>query len=176
MMAIQTIVNRLGALLLGASEFTFATVVAANVLCIAPGSFAVARLRALPRALLWNQWLLFVSLAALYFALDQAPYWMHLLRLAFGNSDGDFYRFYLACFGAVLAVLGLPILCSGATRSTRPTTSRTSDSRARRSCARGRSAVRPRTARGSAGAVQRARAHCWKRGPRPRASASMRSG
>ena len=57
MMAIQTILNRLGALSLGASEFTFATVVAANVLCIAPGSFAVARLRALPRALLWNQWL-----------------------------------------------------------------------------------------------------------------------
>ncbi len=115
MMAIQTILNRLGALSLGASEFTFATVVAANVLCIALGSFAVARLRAFPRALLWNQWLLFASFAALYFALDQAPYWLHLLRLEFGTSDADFYGFHLAGFGAVLAVVGLPILCSGAT-------------------------------------------------------------
>ncbi|HKA15055.1 MAG TPA: fused MFS/spermidine synthase [Myxococcota bacterium] len=115
MMAIQTILNRLGALSLGASEFTFATVVAANVLCIALGSFAVARLRALPRVLLWNQWLLFASFTALYFALDQAPYWLHILRLAFGNSDADFYGFHLACFGVVLAAVGLPILCSGAT-------------------------------------------------------------
>src|SRR6185436_13458205 len=65
--------------------------------------------------LLWNQWLLFASFACLYLVLDQAPYWMHLLRLSFGNEDGDFYAFHLASLAAMLAAVGVPILFSGAT-------------------------------------------------------------
>ena len=44
MMAIQTVLTRLGGLALGASHFTFSMVVAVFVLCIALGSLAVAAL------------------------------------------------------------------------------------------------------------------------------------
>ena len=52
MMCLQTILNRIGALSLGASHFTFAMVVAVFVLCIALGSFAVSALRSIPPVLI----------------------------------------------------------------------------------------------------------------------------
>ena len=116
LMTIQTMLNRLGALSFGSSEFTFATIVALNVLCIALGSLAVTRLsRISPRLLLANQWLLAGLFALLYLVLDQAPYWAHVLRTYFGKEPSDFYAYYLSSFASMLVVLGPPIVLSGAT-------------------------------------------------------------
>ena len=76
MMCIQTTLNRIGALALGASHFTFAMVVAVFVLCIALGSFAVSALRRIPPALIaGSQWLLVGLLALLYFQLENTGYY-----------------------------------------------------------------------------------------------------
>ena len=57
MMTLQTALNRIGALALGASQFTFSMVVATFVLCIALGSFAVSALPRIPRRVLpASQW------------------------------------------------------------------------------------------------------------------------
>ena len=115
MMAFQTILNRLGALAFGSSQFTFATVVALNVSCIAIGSLAVTRWKHVPeRALATNQWLLFASAFLLYFVLDQLPYWAHVLRIQFGASDADFHAYHASALLAMLLVLGPPIVFSGA--------------------------------------------------------------
>jgi predicted membrane-bound spermidine synthase len=67
MMAIQTVLNRVGALSLGASQFTFSMVVAVFVLCIALGSFAVSALsRVRPAYLVASQWVLVGLLIPLY--------------------------------------------------------------------------------------------------------------
>jgi len=66
MMTIQTTVNRIGGLALGASHFTFAMVVAVFVLCLAIGSFGVSLLPRIPKtALPLSQWLLVGYLALL---------------------------------------------------------------------------------------------------------------
>jgi spermidine synthase len=115
MMCVQTVLNRVGALSLGASHFTFAMVVAVFVLCIALGSFAVS---ALPRVPAWlvagSQWLLVVLLAALYLPLQDAPYWAHALRALFRDLDAAFYPYFAGVFLATLAVLVVPIGLSGA--------------------------------------------------------------
>jgi len=116
MMTLQTAFIRLGGLSFGASEYTFATVVSVFVLCIALGSFAVAALRHVPAAALAiNQWLLAVGMLAVYFVLDDAPYWIHVLRTKFGSSGGDFYAYHLAGGAAFALLAGLPIALSGAT-------------------------------------------------------------
>jgi len=74
-MALQTVLIRLGGLALGASQFTFSTVVAVFVLCIALGSFAVSALRRIPSAaVVVAQVLLVALMGALYFVLPQATY------------------------------------------------------------------------------------------------------
>ena len=116
MMTIQTILNRVGALALGASQFTFSMIVACFVLCIALGSFAVSALRRIPPTLLpASQWLLVAILLALYPAIQDAPYWGHLLRSSFSNQDASFYPFHLAVFAAILGVFLVPLALSGAT-------------------------------------------------------------
>ena len=116
MMTIQTILNRVGALALGASQFTFSMIVACFVLCIALGSFAVSALRRIPPALLpVSQWLLVAILLALYPVIEDAPYWGHLLRSSFSNQDANFFPFHLAVFGAILGVFLVPLALSGAT-------------------------------------------------------------
>jgi len=51
MMALQTTFNRVGALAFGASQFTFASIVAVFVACIALGSLAVSAIGNIPRGL-----------------------------------------------------------------------------------------------------------------------------
>jgi len=115
MMSIQTVLIRLGGLSLGASHFTFAMVVAVFVLCIALGSFGVSALpRVGPRALQVCVWALGVLLAALYPVLQDAPYYTHVIRTFFQSRDADFYPFHLAVFGAILALLAVPVGLSGA--------------------------------------------------------------
>jgi predicted membrane-bound spermidine synthase len=113
-MTLQMIMNRIGALTLGASNFTFSMVVAIFVLSIALGSFAVAALRSVPVQLLpLSQWVLVVYLLALYPFVDDAPYWAHRLRTGF--SDDAFIGYHLALFAAGLAVFLVPLGISGAT-------------------------------------------------------------
>ena len=116
MMTVQTVLIRVAGLAFGSSHFTFAMVVAAFVLCIALGSFAVSALRSIPPAVIVaSQWCLVAALLVLYTQLEDAPYWVHVLRARFGTGDAEFYPYYLTAFAAVLAVLAVPILLSGAT-------------------------------------------------------------
>jgi predicted membrane-bound spermidine synthase len=117
MMAIQTVLIRLGAVAFGASQFTFSLVVAVFVLSIALGSFAVSALRRIPDWLLVaNLWTLVALLALLYTGLEDAGYWEHRLRTLFAPHDASaFVPFQLASFASILAVIVLPVAASGAT-------------------------------------------------------------
>jgi spermidine synthase len=116
MMTVQTVLIRLGGLAFGSSQFTFSMVVAVFVLCIALGSFAVSALPRIPKGLLVaTLWALVALLAAIHLRLDEAPYWAHALRSLFRANPAAFHPYYVAGFLAVLAVIGLPVLLSGAT-------------------------------------------------------------
>jgi len=115
MMALQTTLNRLGALAFGSSQFTFAMVVAVFVLCIAIGSLAVSALPRIPAGLaLGCAGLLVALLFPLYFVLADIVYWAHMIRVLFTRDDPAFYAYQLGTFLAMLAVLGVPIGLSGA--------------------------------------------------------------
>jgi spermidine synthase len=115
MMAVQTTLNRIGGLALGASHFTFAMVVAVFVLCIALGSLAVSLLSKIPPlVIVGSQWLLVLLLSWIYFALPDTPYYAHALRMIFRNDPASFYPFHFAVFISALAFLVLPIGLSGA--------------------------------------------------------------
>jgi predicted membrane-bound spermidine synthase len=116
MMTLETVLIRLGGFALGSSQFTFAMVVAAFVLCIALGSFAVSALPRVPAsALLVNQTLLAALLILLYALVPSAPYWAHVLRSLYTTVDAAFFPYYIAAFVCLLAVVGLPVALSGAT-------------------------------------------------------------
>jgi len=115
MMALQTTFNRVGALAFGASQFTFALIVAVFVACIALGSLAVSMIGNIPRGLVvGSQWLLVLLLFPLYLAMEDAAYWAHVIRILFYPSDTAFYAYYLLNFQAVFLVLFVPIGLSGA--------------------------------------------------------------
>src|SRR5271157_3751925 len=115
MMCVQTVLNRVGALSFGASHFTFAMVVAVFVLCIALGSLGVSALpRVPPLLVVGSQWLLVLLLGALYFGLEDAPYWAHVLRTLFRDMNVNFYPYHGMAFLGMLAVLAIPIGLSGA--------------------------------------------------------------
>jgi predicted membrane-bound spermidine synthase len=115
MMALQTTLNRIGALALGASSFTFAMVVAVFVFCIALGSLAVSALPRVPRRLLLHtQWLLFLLLLLVYLGVPDAPYAAHVIRTLFQGVDAAFYPFHAFVFVGLAAVLAVPIGLSGA--------------------------------------------------------------
>ena len=113
---LETVLIRVGGLSMGSSQFAFAMVVAVFVLCIALGSFAVS---ALPRIgthlLLAAQWTLAALLLALYPALQNAPWAVHIVRGWFRDLDGAFYPYQIAVFLGALAVLAVPVGLSGAT-------------------------------------------------------------
>lgn len=116
MMSLQVVLMRVGALALGPSQFTFASVVAIFVLCIALGSLVVGALPRIPAwAIVVSQWALVGSLFGLYFGVDTAPYWAHVLRSSFESSAENFRNFHLAALFALLGVLVVPIGLSGAT-------------------------------------------------------------
>jgi predicted membrane-bound spermidine synthase len=114
MMSLQTTLNRVGALALGASPFTFSMVVATFVLCIAFGSFAVAALPEIRRS--WvaiSQWVLVALLIAIYTTIEHAPYWAYVIRLAIGPQAGV-HAYYAAIFAMLLALSLVPLALSGA--------------------------------------------------------------
>jgi predicted membrane-bound spermidine synthase len=115
MMAIQTVLIRLGGLSFGATEYTFAIVVAVFVLCIALGSAAVSLLpRVTTRWVLADLWGLALVLGLLYGHLEKAPYWVHFLRTRFGAADSDFLPFQVAGIALVLLAIGPAVALSGA--------------------------------------------------------------
>jgi len=115
MMAVQTVLNRVGGLAFGASHFTFAMVVAVFVLCIAIGSFVVSALPRIPPLLIvLSQWILVGLLALLYLRLDEAPYYAHALRSLFRDEDAGFPLYYGIAFLGILSVLAVPVGLSGA--------------------------------------------------------------
>lgn len=115
MMTLQIVLNRLGALSLGASHFTFSMVVASFVFCIAAGSLVVS---ALPRIRTWylalSQWALVLYLLALYPMLENAPYWAHLIRIEYESSAAGFHHYHFSVLLGMLAVLAVPLSLSGA--------------------------------------------------------------
>jgi predicted membrane-bound spermidine synthase len=116
MMALQTVLIRIGGLSLGASQFTFSMVVATFVLCIALGSLGVSALSRIPRlALAVNQWLLVGVLFLLYALIPYAPYASHVLRTLFRSVDQAFYGYYFAVFLSILVFIGPAVVLSGAT-------------------------------------------------------------
>jgi spermidine synthase len=115
MMVLQTVVIRVSGLAFGSSEYTFAMVVAVFVLCIARGSFGVSSRAEIGRyALVWTLWVLALYFAGLYFVLETAPYWAHVLRVMFRDFDASFYPYYLSAFLIVLLVIGPAVVLSGA--------------------------------------------------------------
>jgi spermidine synthase len=115
MMTIQIVLIRIGGLSFGASQFTFSMVVAAFVLCIALGSFAVSALPRIPAgALVFNQWALVFLLCFLDPLLEKAPYGAHVLRTLF-HGDDAFRSYYLAALLGMLCAVGPPVLLAGAT-------------------------------------------------------------
>jgi predicted membrane-bound spermidine synthase len=114
MMSLQTTLNRIGALALGSSPFTFGMVVAIFVLCIALGSFAVAALpRIRPSWLAISQWALVVILLILYPHIENTGFWAHVLRSKIGLQT-PMFPFYSAIFACVLAIVVVPLALSGA--------------------------------------------------------------
>jgi spermidine synthase len=115
MMALQTILIRVGGLALGSSQYTFSMVVAAFVLCIAIGSLLVSILPTIARWVLpASLWGLAAGFTLLYTQLDDAPYWAHVLRSFFRDHGEAFYPFHTAAFLALLVGLGPAIVISGA--------------------------------------------------------------
>ncbi len=115
MMALQTTINRVVALAVGASPFTFATVVATFVLSIAVGSLVVSALdRIHPAVLPATQWCLVAYLLALERVVPDSGYWFHLLRSAFRDEPELFLPYRFAVFLALCSVLLLPLALSGA--------------------------------------------------------------
>ncbi len=115
MMAVQTVLIRVGGLAFGPSHFTFAMVVAVFVACIAVGSLAVSAFARIPRvAVVLCPALLATSLALLYPWMDDTPWAAHLVRALFRDVEFAFHPYYGAVFLGVLAVLAVPVGLSGA--------------------------------------------------------------
>ncbi len=115
MMTVQTTVIRIGALSMGPSQFTFSMVVAVFVLSIAVGSFLVSAFSKIPRwIIVANQWGIAVLLLLLYPLLEESPYWMMVLRTPFQSTNAGFVGYYAVALLALLLVVGLPVILSGA--------------------------------------------------------------
>jgi spermidine synthase len=115
MIAVQTTLNRIGALALGSSPYTFSMVVAVFVLCTALGSLFVAARQRIPTAVVAAApWLLCALLLALHRVLGDAPYWAHALRAVSRDVDGAFAVHHFLLFCSLLALLALPVGVSGA--------------------------------------------------------------
>ena len=115
LMALQMTLNRVGALSLGASYFTFSIIVATFVLCISIGSFAVSAFSRIHwSAIVVSQWALVLILIVAYPSLGDAPYFAHLIRSLFANHDGSFYPYQISIFIALFGVCFIPLALSGA--------------------------------------------------------------
>jgi predicted membrane-bound spermidine synthase len=116
MSTLQTALVRIAGLALGSSHVTFSLVVSTFVLAIALGSFAVSAFARIPSALLaWNLWLLAACFALLHVAMPDTGYWTHVLRSLFRDDVHALWLFRSVLFAALLLVIGVPVVLSGAT-------------------------------------------------------------
>jgi spermidine synthase len=115
MMTLEVVAIRIGALTLGSSEYSFAMVVAAFVLCIALGSLCVTALPRVPSWLLLGNQIALVAVAtAAYPAIPRLPLLAQQLRSAFSLTDGAFALFFATAFALALACMAPVLLLSGA--------------------------------------------------------------
>jgi predicted membrane-bound spermidine synthase len=115
-MTLENVLIRLINLSMGSSSYSFSMIVSVFVLAIAIGSYAVGRLRELPRHLLFfNQFLIALLILLLYFSIDTWPYWAHLLRISMQSNMAGFWAYYANVFLALTLVLILPVSLMGAT-------------------------------------------------------------
>lgn len=115
LMTIQTAVIRLASIAFGSTQFTFSMVVAVFVLSIALGSFLVSAFSRIPtRIIVLNQWGLALLFVLLYARISEAPYWAHVIRTLFRDTDAAFTAYYAVGFAALMAAIGLPVMLSGA--------------------------------------------------------------
>jgi spermidine synthase len=114
-MALQTIANRIGAVSLGGSEFTFAMVVATFVASIALGSVIVALLPTIRGGyLVTSQWIYVAYLLLLLPVVEDAGYWAYVTRAAFPGDAEAFHPYHAAVFLRLFAVMLVPLAMSGA--------------------------------------------------------------
>jgi spermidine synthase len=114
-MTLEVVAIRIGALTLGSSEYSFAMVVAAFVLCIAIGSLFVTALSRVPGWLLIGNQLALVAVAtAAYPAIPRLPILAQQLRTGFSLADTGFPLFFTAAFLGALALMAPLLLLSGA--------------------------------------------------------------
>ena len=114
MMSIQTVLIRLGGLALGSSQFTFATVVAVFVLCIAIGSLCVSAFRNIPRAIVVAcPATLALLLVLLYFALPDTTYGAYVLRTLFSSEAAAFLPTRRRCSPSSSSSCWFPWACRG---------------------------------------------------------------
>ena len=115
MMALQTVLIRVGGLALGASHFTFSITVATFVLCIAVGSLAVSPWKRIPGwAVTACPIALGLLLLLLFPVLPYAPYAAHVVRSLFQSIDQAFYPYFLAASLGILVAFLVPLALSGA--------------------------------------------------------------
>lgn len=114
-MALENVLFRYASIVFGGSTLTFATVVAVFVAAIALGSLAVSRARRVPPwTLCAAQLVVAATLTAIFFTLDEWPYWAYLLRLGFGTTPVAFYFHHAAVLLALFVLFAVPVAALGA--------------------------------------------------------------
>jgi spermidine synthase len=115
-MTLENLFIRFVNLSFGSSSYSFTIIVSVFILAIAIGSYAVGRLKQIPRNLLFfNQLFIALILVLLYFTLDTWPYWAHLIRISIQSNVAGFWTYYADVFIALTLVLILPVSLMGAT-------------------------------------------------------------
>ncbi|MGZ3569561.1 MAG: spermine/spermidine synthase domain-containing protein [Thermodesulfobacteriota bacterium] len=115
-MMLENVLIRLINLSLGSSSYSFTMIISVFILAIAIGSYAVGRLKRLPRSILFfNQLFIALLLMGLYFSFDTWPYWAHLLRISIQSNIAGFWTYYANVFLVLTFVLILPVSLMGAT-------------------------------------------------------------
>ena len=115
-MTFENVLIRVTDLALGPSTYSFALIVGVFVLCIGLGSlFIGSRQHLSPRALVWNQALLTLSLLALFTTLDEWPYVAHIMRVMFAANVPAFWLHKVALIVVLTLLLGIPVCLAGAT-------------------------------------------------------------
>lgn len=115
-MTLENVLIRLTKFSIGSSSYSFSMIVSVFILSIAIGSYAVSRLKHLPRGILFfNQFAITILLLGLYMTLDTWPYYAHVIRLIFQSNIAGFGGYYAGIFVVLTLLLILPVGLMGAT-------------------------------------------------------------
>ena len=115
-MILENVLIRTTSLACGGSAYSFSLVVAAFILCLALGSFAVGRLSRVPDRLLpASLAAIALLLIPLFLSLDLWPYYSHSLRALQASTLTGFYLYWGSVFGALVLLLLPAVGLMGAT-------------------------------------------------------------